>query len=144
MPNFEETRDMVFGDIQRGIGDIFEPLDGDAISVQEDLAVHLERSDAPAAAVAVPWVYRCRHVGIFQRLFPTNRELEMHGVTFVDFEPKEPKDEQGSPVFHRYIDWLGVLNQLGITVNWRVPVDEDQYREGRRIMRDWPPDPEEP
>jgi hypothetical protein len=130
MPTFEDALQRVRGDIGKGVGEVFGPFDEAAVTVPEGLE-HLI-ADTEGAVVAVPWIYSCRHIGNFKGLLPTDRPIEMHGVTFVNFTEGED-----TPVFHRYIDWLGVVNQLGLEVSWRVPVDEDQYREGRRRMREW-------
>jgi len=122
MPNFEQALESVRKDIGKGIAEVFEPNGASPVSVPEELARVLEGTEA--AVVAVPWVYRCVHTGDFQNLVPTYREIEMHGVTFVNYS-----QDENNPVFHRYVDWLGVVNQLGLEVSWRVPIEEEQYRD---------------
>jgi len=132
MPTFDEALQRVRRDIAKGIGDVFGPFEESAVTVPENLEKLI--ADTQGSVVAVPWIYRCQHIGNFKGLLPTDRAIEMHGVTFVNFTQGEE-----TPVFHRYVDWLGVVNQLGLEVSWRVPVDEEQYREGRSRLPEWEP-----
>lgn len=74
--------------------------------------------------VAVPWTYYCRHTGDFHGLFRTGRELQIEGVTLVDYRT-------GVTLLHRYVDWAGVIVQLGLEVSGRIPVTEEEYEFGR-------------
>jgi hypothetical protein len=74
--------------------------------------------------VAVPWTYSCRHTGDFHGLFRTGRELTIEGVTLVDYR-------SGELLLHRFVDWAGVIAQLGLEVSGRIPVTEDEYEFGR-------------
>lgn len=74
--------------------------------------------------VAVPWTYYCRHTGDFHGLFRTGRELTIEGVTLVDYR-------DGQTLLHRYVDWAGVIAQLGLEVSGRIPVTEEEYEFGR-------------
>ena len=130
MPSFQEALQSVRQDIGKGIGEVFGPFEEDAVTVPENLEKLI--ADSQGGVVAVPWIYKCQHIGNFKGLLPTDRKIEMHGVTFVNYT-----QDEANPMFHRYVDWLGVVNQLGLEVSWRVPVDEEQYREGRRRLREW-------
>jgi hypothetical protein len=119
MPNKEIFR-IVADDVTQGLQGMF----GSRAEFDEPVIVNsdLDDGDQPIQSLAaVPWIYRCVHDGNFQGLFQTGTELEIHGVTFVD-------NRGGQQQLYRYIDWLGVVNQLGLEVSWRVPVDEPQYR----------------
>jgi hypothetical protein len=133
MPRFEKALEDVQRDIASGIEKVFAPAEGSIVEPPPELVAHLEGTEA--AVVAVPWVYRCVHVGDFQKLLPTGREIEMHGVTFVNYTQGEE-----NPTFHRYVDWLGVVNQLGLEVSWRAPIEEHEYgdrlRDYRRMVRE--------
>ena len=123
MPNQEIVR-IVLDDVTHGLESSFGRR-GD--SSDEPVIVHpdLDDGDQPLQNItAVPWIYRCVHDGDFQGMFITGKELEIHGVTLVD-------GRGDTQVLYRYVDWLGVVNQLGLDVSWRVPVDLDQYRRGR-------------
>jgi hypothetical protein len=125
MPNAEIAQ-IVKEDVVYGLQGVF----GRRVEFDEEPVIvnpALDDGDAEQpiqSLTAVPWIYRCLHDGDFQGLFRTGKELEIHGVTFVD-------GRGGSQMLHRYVDWMGVVNQLGLDVSWRVPVDEDQYRRVR-------------
>jgi len=114
-----ETFEVVRKDFESVAREAFEPSDDEAFAVVEDLRG--EEMLTNGNVTVVPWVYRCRHVGDFNGLFPTQRELQIDGVTIVD-------DRGGETLLRRYIDWGGVIAQLGLDVSWRLPVTEDEYR----------------
>jgi hypothetical protein len=122
----DESFNLVQYDVQEGIGHIFAAEGDHAVAVAKPFAG--EERIANAHIVAVPWTYRCRHAGDFQGLFPTGRELTIEGVTMVD-------SRQGKTVLHRYVDWMGVITQLGLDISWRVPVTEDEDRAGRETAQ---------
>jgi hypothetical protein len=133
MPNFEDAKKAVREDIEAGIGSIFGPYDDSKVT----FPVELERLLAHHVgdAIAVPWMYEAEHNGDFQGLLPTFRVIQVHGVTIVNFSKSTEK-----PTLHRYVDWLGVVNQLGLVVSWRVPVDEPEYRGGKDRYRELHPE----
>ncbi len=104
-------------DLRIGLGDIFAAETDDAFRVVDDLRD--EEAITNGAIFAVPWIYEGRHVGDFQGLYPTGRMLRIEGVTLVD---------QRTGLLRRYIDWAGVISQLGLDVSWRIPVTEEEYR----------------
>ena len=133
MPN-QRILQTVSDDVTNGLKGSFGRR---AESDEEPVVVHPELDDGNQDGgedqpvprlIAVPWIYRCVHDGDFQGLFRTGRELEIHGVTFVD-------GRTGTDVLARYVDWMGVVNQLGLDVSWRVPVDLDEYQRGKDMMR---------
>ena len=77
----------------------------------------------------VPWIYYGRHNGDFQGMVRTERDVDIHGVTFVDNRDDETE-------LHRLVDWMGIITQLGVEVSWRVPVDEEGYRANRQRIRE--------
>ena len=122
---------LVRDDVRVGIGDIFT-TDGDfneAFTVAKSFTE--QEVITNGSTFAVPWTYDCRHTGDFQGLFPTNRKLTIEGVTLLDTSGNEP-------LLHRYVDWVGVIAQLGIDVSWRVPVTEAEYLAGRELLREPP------
>jgi hypothetical protein len=120
----DESFAIVRQDLVEGLGKTFAPMEGDdSVAVAKWFAD--EEVIANERVAAVPWSYRSRHTGDFQGLLPTNRPLLVEGVTFVD----RRRDEV---VLHRYVDWAGVIQQLGLDVSWRVPTTEEEYEFGRR------------
>jgi hypothetical protein len=125
----DESFAIVQKDIIAGLGGVFtadneEDDDDDMNAVRVADRFRDEEVITNELVAAVPWVYRCRHTGDFNGLFPTGRSLEVKGVTFVD-------RREGQLLLHRYVDWEGVIAQLGLSVSWRVPVTEDEYKAGR-------------
>jgi hypothetical protein len=49
----------------------------------------------------------------------TERQVTVRGFTLVDvdFDSDQPRLR-----LRRYVDWAGLYSQLGLTVNWRVPL----------------------
>jgi len=129
MPKFDDAAELVRLDVEEGIGSIFLPQFEDAFRVDDVLDGDHFHTDAEPEVIAVPWIYEGVHTGDLQGLFPTGRAVTIFGVTFVD-------DRGAERLFHRHVDWLGVFTQLGLELNWRVPVDEDEYRTGRKILKE--------
>ena len=73
-----------------------------------------------SGAAGVEWVYQGRHdhAGTFNGLPATGRDVEAHGYTLFTAV-------SGTFEVRRYIDWAGLYAQLGLMVNWRVPMDPD-------------------
>jgi hypothetical protein len=63
---------------------------------------------------AVQWDFRCKHIGDFLGIRPTDRVLTIKGVTLV----------YSSHTFRRYVDWSYVSSQLGIASSMQ-PLVED-------------------
>jgi hypothetical protein len=82
------------------------------------------------AAFGAAWTFHGRHDRGFQMADPpdrsplsgvqaTGREVNVRGFTIIVAE------EQGGVEriqLRRYVDWAGAFAQLGLTLNWRVPV----------------------
>jgi hypothetical protein len=73
--------------------------------------------------VVVPWVYSCTHVGEFLGVPPTYIELELRGTTFVHATGPDPEAWD----YYRYIDFVGALQQLGVTTTSRPALTADEY-----------------
>ena len=114
----DETFTLVRNDMLDVIGNIFTADSDDAFTVRDELrdGEVIRNEDI----VVVPWVYECVHTAPFQGLFATGRSLTIEGVTVIDTRPAEP-------MLQRFVDWLGVIAQLGIDVSWRLPVTEEEY-----------------
>jgi hypothetical protein len=85
-----------------------------------------EQTSGPAgpSGVGVEWTYRGTHdhAGTLNGLPATMREVEVHGYSV--FTAVETGDGSKLDV-RRYIDWAGLYAQLGLVVNWRVPMPAD-------------------
>jgi hypothetical protein len=91
-----------------------------------------ERSGAvgPAAAV-VEWTFwgaypaagstAPRPNTAFNGVLALGQPLELHGVTFMGIEA-------GAFRLRRYVDWAGLYEQLGLSVNWRTPLGAAEWR----------------
>jgi hypothetical protein len=73
---------------------------------------------APRAPAAVEWRWHGRHDKnyAFNNTLATGKEIVVRGCTVMAFNEKDVLKVR------RYIDWAGLLTQIGIGVNWRVPV----------------------
>ncbi|HMG43543.1 MAG TPA: hypothetical protein VK611_19590 [Acidimicrobiales bacterium] len=72
------------------------------------------------ASFGVAWTFETTHDdthGRFNGIPPTGRSVVVQGYTVVGFSPV-----RGTLVVRRWVDWTAVLAQLGLTVNWRIPV----------------------
>jgi hypothetical protein len=72
--------------------------------------------------VVVPWVFRAVHVGEFLGVPPTYVEVELRGTTFVHVSGRDESEW----AYYRYVDYLGFLHQLGVTVS-RPALSSDEY-----------------
>jgi hypothetical protein len=103
-----EVFDIVERDLDAGLEGVFSPVDG---FVRLDTT--LPADDGPTAIV---WRYHAVHDGDFLGLAPTGQELLIEGVTIATPGPDGWQ-------LARYIDWLSVAGQLGLTLSGRPVVD---------------------
>jgi hypothetical protein len=68
--------------------------------------------------VVVPWRFPCTHTGLFLDIPATGVDLELRGTTFIDIR------DPGAWTYHRYIDFIGALHQIGASYDVR-PVAAD-------------------
>ena len=68
-------------------------------------------------SVAVTWRFQGVHDvdGAFLELPATGRSVTIRGVSMLGVE-------DDTFLIRRYIDWAGLYTQLGLTLNWRVPI----------------------
>lgn len=108
-------------DVESGVGSWFSPLAG--------FAGREEFGSAPMtneSFTSVVWEYAGRHTAVFQGIQPTGREVMIRGVTVVDHTGPAPR-------FHRYVDWLDLMGQLGVSAAMRPAVDAlDRAAGGQR------------
>jgi hypothetical protein len=71
------------------------------------------------------WTYAGVHdeAGTLRGLPATDRAVEVHGFTVVGVGTDD--DGQETLLLTRHIDWAGLYAQLGLTINWRVPLDPE-------------------
>jgi hypothetical protein len=95
---------LVTGDLQAALNETFEQTDG--FSPAPDLPTPIEAD----GYTVVAWEYRGRerlnHLAR-KEFLAGRRDVVVRGVTVVNTSEKEP-------LFHRYIDWAGVYDQLGM------------------------------
>jgi hypothetical protein len=53
---------------------------------------------------------------VFNGLLATGADVVVRGYSVMSLDPK------GAVKVRRYIDWAGLFTQLGLTLNWRLPV----------------------
>jgi hypothetical protein len=110
--------DLVRKDVAAGVGQWLPAVDGADLEI--GVTGQGARPDG-APFVTVQWIHRGRNEGAddpFVGLAPTGAEVEVHGVTLVE----DRGDDE--PLFHRYVDWVGTFDQLGLAVSARLPVSE--------------------
>ena len=76
--------------------------------------------------VVAPWVLRAQHVGDFLGVPATYIEFELRGATFVQVAVDDPGNSEKWAYF-RYIDYIGALQQLGVTTTTRPALTAAEY-----------------
>jgi hypothetical protein len=84
----------------------------------EELAVATSES-----VVVVPWVYKCVHTGPFLGVQPTYISFDLRGATFVKAD--SPDIEEW--LYHRFVDYLCALHEIGISTNVRPALSPEEY-----------------
>jgi hypothetical protein len=74
-----------------------------------------------ADAFGVAWAYDGIHdiPFKFNGVPASNRPVTVRGFTLIGSDPSG----SGRAQIRRYVDWAGVFGQLGLTLNWRIPVE---------------------
>lgn len=109
-----DLTELVATDVRLGLGDAFD-LSTEGLQPLDSFAA----SDEPIASSAhdvLAWQWEGRHIGTLAGVPPTGRSVVVQGVTIVDHRGDEPW-------FHRFVDWLGVFDQLGAVLVTRPAVD---------------------
>jgi hypothetical protein len=72
-------------------------------------------------AFGVAWEYDGIHdiPFAFNGVPASNRPVTVRGFTLIGPDPSR----SGRVLIRRYVDWAGVFGQLGLTLNWRIPVE---------------------
>jgi hypothetical protein len=116
---------LVRADVDAALGKWFPAI--------QDLEISLAGVVEGSAFVSVRWIHRGRNDAAadgpddpFISLARNGAEIAVHGLTLVE--------DRGSdePLFHRYVDWVGVYDQLGLAVSGRLTVDVRPEQIGQR------------
>lgn len=107
-------RDLVADDVQAGLGEVFA-LSDEGLGLLDSLG-DLDEPLGSEHHDVLPWQWSARHVGVLAGIPPTGREVVIRGLTVVEWR-------DGEPWFHRFIDWLGLFDQVGAALVTRPPVD---------------------
>ena len=69
------------------------------------------------------WSFAGAHTvdGAFNGLAASGKDVVVRGYTIMSAEPVDKGDGTDFKV-RRYVDWAGLYGQLGLSINWRVPV----------------------
>jgi hypothetical protein len=121
-------------DIDQFFRKFFRPEpDGGAFTIEipgvEISAAELLASSS--SVVAVPWRYHGVHVESFLGVPATGRTVDLQGATFVLMKSEDENDW----AYVRYIDYLGMLNQLGVSMDSRPAFMPADFEEVRKYMR---------
>ena len=122
----EAAVEIVEIDITEGFAAMLTP-DGDSpftIGLGDSGLVPSATVAASDDVIAVPWAYTCKHTGTFVGIPATQVTLSLVGVTFVHVAVEmAPQEWQ----FHRFIDYIGALHQMGVSAVARPALNPDQY-----------------
>lgn len=113
----DQAIELVRQDVAAGVGNWLPEV--------ADLEVALAGNVGDSAFVAVRWVHSGRNEKAprgsddpFVGLARDGTGIEVHGVTLVEDCGAEV------PLFHRFVDWVGVYDQLGVALSGRLVVSE--------------------
>jgi hypothetical protein len=112
-PKGVEVVELVANDVEEGLGQFFSP---EGPSGGFKLAPFVE-PHVHGGQAWVAWTFSGVHdKAAFAGLYPTKLPVEVHGVTLVDTTTDPPQ-------FRRYIDWIDVCQQLGLSVTSRPAME---------------------
>jgi hypothetical protein len=112
MEPIQDAAGVASEDLTKGLGPYFEAVEGFRL----EPFWRPEPGGEQREKIWVAWTYHAKHTGKFAGIEPTGRTVTVRGVTLVDGS----KDE---PMFYRYIDWLDLCQQLGLSITGRPVVD---------------------
>lgn len=110
--------DLVQRDVEMALAEVFDAGDGGGFQLTHP--VLKDRPITNELMTAVPWTWTGTHTGR-SALLPyqrTGRTVTVEGITLIT------EGEDGEPQFHRHVDWVGALGQIGITLTDRPVFDE--------------------
>ena len=136
--------EVVRGDVESVLGTrLSSDVENGGFTLAEPAAFtnEIPIQDPDGRVSAIAWEWKGIDVGLFNdpeleeqhRVFaPTGAEVTVRGVTLVT-------QTDDGPILHRYIDWLDVFTQVGITISPRPIIDvrrawtDEQLRELDRL-----------
>jgi hypothetical protein len=129
--DFTEIEDLVRRDIQAGLaGDRgkfrapFAPrISGDNVD-----GIQYANAITGGAFTAVEWAFDAQHIESFGGIPATNREVTIHGVTIV-------RQRGDNTTFRRYVDWAGLMSDLGVTASFRPAFEKMEEIPNIRLER---------
>jgi hypothetical protein len=124
----ELARTLVEEDVVRCFGEVLEAAGEFRIGLEG--LVSSDGVTTSDSAVSIPWSYPCRHTGRFLDVDPTLIELELRGMTFVQVD-----GESDGWKYHRFVDFIGALHQIGVTTTSRPMLTTDDYEAWDRVPR---------
>jgi hypothetical protein len=99
--------------------------------------VNLEHSGPVGpASVGTAWVYEGHHVEdrAFNGMRATGKQIELRGYTIMSAAPGADGG-RSKLQSRRYVDWAGLYGQLGLSIDWRVPVPAPKSKRPRLRKR---------
>jgi hypothetical protein len=107
----DDVFDIIQADLDKGFSGVFSADPG---------YMHVDSTvPTPDGITAVMWQYHAVHDGDFLGLTPTGQSLVIDGVTIAS-------QGQDGWQLRRYIDWMSVAGQLGMTLSGRPVVTSDK------------------
>jgi len=87
-------------------------------------------------AVGTEWSYQGDHSrdDTFNGMRATGKPIELRGYTIMSVGSDDP-DGSAKLQSRRYVDWAGLYGQLGLTIDWRVPVAAPKGKKPRARKR---------
>jgi hypothetical protein len=123
--SIDDVVSQVVDDLRAGLGDWLRQEGDDSPAVRIELAEADASPEEVVTAsdgfVALPWTCTGQHVGPLLGVPATFLPLEVRGITVVDTRP-----DREAWRYHRSIDFLSVLHQLGVGVG-RPALEADDF-----------------
>ena len=108
-----DLHELVDRDVSDGLVDAFQRTEGLG---SLDTFGTLDEPISSGTHDVLPWQWAGRHMGSLAGIPPTGRDVVVRGVTIVE-------NRDGELVYHRFVDWLGVFEQLGAMLVTRPAVE---------------------
>ena len=115
MDPIQDAAGLAMQDLNEGLGRYFEPVEGFRL----EPFWRPEPGAEQTGKTWVAWTYRAKHTGTFADIQATGRSVTIRGATLVD-------RSDGNPLFYRYIDWLDLCQQIGLSITGRSVTDPGQ------------------
>jgi hypothetical protein len=127
MSDFGDIHEDIIGIVQEDIRAGFDPAFGGDASVFNPVdQFHKGPEDADVGPIdnercaVVIWTYDGVHSNAFQGIEATNAPVTIEGCSVVS------QDADGNLVYRRYVNWVGLLGQMGVTFTRPVQYDASE------------------